>query len=250
MRPISSLKRYESCRLVSFLPNLLTTINLLCAFLALIAISKGVFSKVPLYIYLAMLADGLDGRIARFTGNESSFGAHYDSLVDAITFGATPGFFAYKWRLYLLGKIGFIIAFFYVAATVIRLARFGVHGSTGSRKNYFTGLPCTLAAGGSIGTIWLISHFLVPSFWYQIILLITMIFLGILMLSNMRFYSWKGVSISYRYRHIIVAILVLIVSLVSLAPLLIASIAMLLYIVISFFFNCLLLLKQNVQGEQ
>src|SRR5690606_18621550 len=108
-------------------------------FYSIVSAMKGHFDMAAMAIFVAMVADGLDGRVARLTNTQSAFGAQYDSLSDMTGFGIAPALVVFSWSLVNLGKLGWLIAFLYAAATALRLARFNIQASD---KYYFQGLPC------------------------------------------------------------------------------------------------------------
>ena len=131
---------------IYLLPNLFTTAALFAGFYAIIAGIRGDFESAAIAIFLAMVLDGLDGRIARLTNTSSKFGAEYDSLSDMVSFGVAPALVMFSWALGDLGKFGWSAAFIYVACAALRLARFNTQ--LGSEdKAHFRGIPCTAAAG-------------------------------------------------------------------------------------------------------
>lgn len=138
---------------IYLLPNILTTVALFCGFRAISLANLGRFEDAAIMIFLAMVADGLDGRVARLTRTQSAFGGEYDSLSDATCFGVAPALIAYEWKLSELGKIGWLIAFMYAACTALRLARFNVQSGVVD-KRYFIGLSCTAAAGVMGAVLW------------------------------------------------------------------------------------------------
>ena len=139
---------------IFLLPNLFTTAGLFAAFYAIVASMKGYFTTAAIVIFIAMIADTIDGRIARLTKSESAFGAEYDSLSDMNSFGLAPALVVYAWSLHTLGKPGWLVAFLYTAWTALRLAR--VNTQVGAvDKRYFQGLPCPSAAGVVAGLVWL-----------------------------------------------------------------------------------------------
>jgi CDP-diacylglycerol--serine O-phosphatidyltransferase len=177
------------------LPHLITTTALFSAFYAIVAAMKGQFNIAAIAIFIAMLADTLDGRIARLTGTMSAFGAEYDSLSDMVAFGVAPALVMYHWGLHFLGKIGWLMAFCYVAATALRLARFNV---CSSGKRFFHGLPCTLAAGVMAGFVWVQEVYpIAAADGYirvgplNLIASVITVSLAILMVSNFRYRSYK-----------------------------------------------------------
>ena len=137
---------------IYLLPNLLTTAALFAGFYAIVAAMKGHFESAAIAIFVAMIADSLDGRVARLTQTTSKFGAEYDSLSDMAASGIAPSLVIYSWSLFQLGKLGWLAAFLYTAATALRLARFNTQVSD---KQYFQGLPCPAAAGVIASTVWM-----------------------------------------------------------------------------------------------
>jgi CDP-diacylglycerol--serine O-phosphatidyltransferase len=131
---------------IYLLPTLFTTGNLCCGFFSLIEAGRGQFGSAALLIIAAGVLDGLDGRIARLTGTTSEFGVEYDSLADIASFGIAPAFLAYEWALAPFHRVGWLIAVVFVACAATRLARFNIqHGA--SDKRFFAGLPSPAAAG-------------------------------------------------------------------------------------------------------
>ncbi|MDG4595337.1 MAG: CDP-diacylglycerol--serine O-phosphatidyltransferase, partial [Candidatus Contendobacter sp.] len=145
---------------VYLLPNLFTTAALFCGFYAIIAALQNRFEPAAIAVFVAMVLDGLDGRVARLTHTESEFGAQYDSMADLVSFGLAPALIMYEWALGsmismgpFLSKLGWLAAFFYTVMAALRLARFNVQiGSTD--KRYFIGLPSPSAAAIVAGLVW------------------------------------------------------------------------------------------------
>ena len=146
---------------IYLLPNLLTTSALFFGFYAVIASVKGLFDVAALAIYIAMVFDSVDGRVARLTNTQTAFGAEYDSLADMVSFGVAPAVIAYSSFLYRLGKLGWLAAFVYVSAVALRLARFNIQTVD---KHYFKGFPCPSAAGVLAGSVWVGHHYLLEEF--------------------------------------------------------------------------------------
>lgn len=201
---------------IYLLPNLFTTAALFCGFYAIVSSINGRFETAAIAIFVAMLLDGVDGRVARMTNTESDFGAEFDSLADMVSFGLAPALVSYLWALHSLGKIGWLVAFIYVACAALRLARFNTQASH-SDKNYFQGLASPAAASIVAGLIWngkLLQEYLSePSL--QIIALLMTLFAGLLMVTNVRYYSFK--SINWRSKVPFVTILMLVFLLVFVA---------------------------------
>ncbi|MDP1957019.1 MAG: CDP-diacylglycerol--serine O-phosphatidyltransferase, partial [Rhodocyclaceae bacterium] len=130
---------------IYILPNLLTTAGLFSGFFAIVQAMNGKFEIAAVAIFVAMLFDGLDGRVARLTHTQSAFGAEYDSLSDMVSFGAAPALVIYVWALKDMGKLGWIAAFIYCACAALRLARFNTNLEVVDKRN-FQGLPSPAAA--------------------------------------------------------------------------------------------------------
>lgn len=177
---------------IYLLPNLITTGGLFAGFYAIIAGMRGDFSYAAVAIYGAMLMDGLDGRVARLTHTQSEFGAEYDSLADVVSFGIAPSLVAYSWGLVSLGKPGWLVAFFYAAATALRLARFNTKLSDEEGANdYFQGLPSPAAGGLMAGMVCVAHEYGVPGLkLWDLTALVTLV-TAILMVSNIPYYSFK-----------------------------------------------------------
>src|SRR3990167_9385788 len=171
---------------IFLLPNLLTTAALFAGFYAIIAAMKLHFDTAAIAIYVAMIADGFDGRVARITNTQSAFGAQYDSLADMVSFGVAPAVVVYSWSIFYLGKLGWLAAFLYIAATALRLARFNTQAVD---KNYFQGLSSTASAGVMAGLIWVGSSYDIyaPAFCVPIAVFTALV--GALMVSTIRYYS-------------------------------------------------------------
>ena len=138
---------------VYLLPNVLTTFGLFSGFFAIILATKGEYSGAAIAIFMAMLWDGLDGRVARLTNTQSEFGAQYDSMADMLSFGVAPALLVYFWQFADLGKIGWLAAFVYTTASALRLARFNTQIGI-EDKRYFQGLPSPAAAALIAGMVW------------------------------------------------------------------------------------------------
>src|SRR6186713_3556066 len=140
---------------IYLMPNLFTTAALFAGFYAIVQAMNANFDQSAVAIFVAMVLDGLDGRVARMTRTQSAFGAEYDSLADMVSFGAAPALVIYEWVLRDMGKLGWIAAFVYVAGAALRLARFNTQLSVAD-KRWFTGLPSPAAAALVAGMIWVV----------------------------------------------------------------------------------------------
>lgn len=186
---------------VYLLPNLLTTGTLFCGFYAIVAAIDGNFSRSGMAVFFAMVFDGLDGRVARWTNTQSDFGKEYDSLSDMVAFGLAPSIVVYQWGVKaiaeygkLWGRIGWLAAFFYAVCAALRLARFNVKSST-SDKRFFEGLPSPSAAACVAGFIWVSSEYTVIGLPALILGFTITASIGALMVSRFSFWSGKAVNL-------------------------------------------------------
>jgi len=178
---------------IYLLPNLFTTGALFAGFYAITSAMGGRFETAAMAIFIAMILDGLDGRVARLTNTQSDFGAQYDSLSDMVSFGVAPSLVAYEWALKGLGKWGWFAAFIYCVATALRLARFNTNHEV-IDKNYFQGLPSPAAAALVAGFVWVMLDYGYTGDslrWYAAALTV---FSGLSMVSNLPFYSFKTIN--------------------------------------------------------
>lgn len=200
---------------IYLLPNLFTTMALFSGFFAVISALNHDFSSAAIAIFVSMVLDGLDGRVARMTNTQSAFGAEYDSLADMLSFGLAPAVVAFSWiqldGINDLGKFGWICAFIYVAGAALRLARFNVQLSVVD-KAWFVGLPSPTAAALVAGCVWVMNDFQIMSFPARVVLALVVAASGILMVSNIGFYSFKKIDIRNPVPFVVLlAIIVLIV---------------------------------------
>lgn len=186
-------ERPRRSRGIYLLPNLFTTTALFAGFYAVLAGMNGQFEKAAIAIFVAMLLDGLDGRVARMTNTQSAFGAEYDSLSDMVAFGLAPSLVMYEWALSGLGKAGWMAAFIYTAAAALRLARFNTSVATAD-KRYFRGLPSPSAAALLAGSVWVAvdNGFDVGNLEWLAGSLTGIA--GLLMVSNIKYNSFKQVD--------------------------------------------------------
>lgn len=202
---------------IYLLPNLFTTAALFGGFYAIVAAMNGRFEAASVAIFVAMILDGADGRIARMTNTQSAFGAEYDSLSDVISFGLAPALVAYQWSLQDLGKLGWLVAFFYAAATALRLARFNTQLGIAD-KRYFQGLPCPSAAAVVAGLVWFATDNGISGAAMMPVTIAVTVLTGILMVSNVRFYSFKELDLRGRVPFVKILVVLLVFLLVSSDP--------------------------------
>jgi CDP-diacylglycerol--serine O-phosphatidyltransferase len=182
---------------IYILPNLFTTGNLFCGFWAIISVFQEKFFYAAAAILLASVFDVLDGKVARLSGATSKFGVQYDSLADLVSFGIAPALLAFSWALRPYGKFGWLAAFLFVVCGALRLARFNVQSSSGEVK-YFKGLPIPAAALMIALTILLYLE-LIETDWVKDIAVLAMIYvLAFLMVSNIRYFSFKELDLAKR----------------------------------------------------
>jgi CDP-diacylglycerol--serine O-phosphatidyltransferase len=179
---------------IYLLPNLFTTLALFAGFYAIVQGMNHDFERAAIAIFVAMILDGIDGRVARLTRTQSAFGAEYDSLADMVSFGAAPALVMYEWALRGMGRIGWIAAFVYCAGTALRLARFNTQLSVAD-KRWFTGIPSPAAAALVAGMIWVLNDYQVAGGdvkWYAAALTV---YAGVTMITNVKFYSGKDINL-------------------------------------------------------
>ncbi len=185
--------RPRRARGIYLLPNLFTTAALFAGFYAVLAGMNDQFEKAAIAIFVAMILDGLDGRVARMTHTQTAFGAEYDSLSDMVAFGLAPSLVMYQWSLSNLGKLGWLAAFIFTAGAALRLARFNSQLDTAD-KRFFTGLPSPSAAAILAGWIWVSADNTIPgdsTAWLGLVLTVAA---GLLMVSNIRYHSFKQID--------------------------------------------------------
>lgn len=209
---------------VYWLPNLFTTGTLFGGFYAIVAAIDGNFSRAGLAILIAMIFDGLDGRVARWTHTQSDFGKEYDSLCDMVAFGVAPAIVVYQWGIARIadygkfwGRFGWLAAFFFAVAAGLRLARFNSRAAVADKK-YFEGLPSPSAAATVASFIWLVSEFDVTGLPRLILAFTITICIGALMVSKFSYWSGKELDLRGRIPWVYMALIPLAYVIVSLSP--------------------------------
>ena len=240
-------KSRNSQRGIYVLPNLLTSANLFCGFYAIIAVIQGHFVKGAIAIMVAALFDALDGKIARVTRTVSRFGLEYDSLCDVISFGVAPGILAYLWTLQPFGRLGWLAALLFVACGTLRLARFNTQaGRVGSE--YFTGLPIPAAAFMIAATVLLLHRFGGDGTTRHVTILIMIYVLSFLMVSTVKYYSFKHTALFKRMKFNMLVIVILFSIVIAAEPSVTLFLIMFAY-VLSGPFTTLWLRKKNRTEE-
>lgn len=202
---------------IYLLPNLFTTSALFSGFFAVIAGINGDFTSAAVAIFIAMVLDGLDGRVARMTNTQSAFGAEYDSLSDMLSFGVAPALVAFTWILQDIGKTGWVVAFLYVACAALRLARFNVQVGSVDKK-WFIGLPSPSAAALVAASVWTFHSFDADALGFKLIMLFVVAAAGILMVSNIRYYSFKDLDFKKPVPFVVLLAVVLGFVMISVEP--------------------------------
>lgn len=206
---------------IYLLPNLFTTGNLFAGFFAIVSAMGDHYVSAAIAIFVAMVLDGLDGRVARLTNTQSAFGAEYDSLSDMVAFGLAPALLAYQWALSELGNVGLTVSFIYAACAALRLARFNTQIGKVDKK-WFIGLASPAAAGVVAGTVWALKDFGVDGADMPVVVVMLYALLvalaGVLMVSNIKFYSFKDLDFKGRVPFVAMLIVVLVFAVVSTDP--------------------------------
>ena len=214
--PLGGLRR----RGIYLLPNLFTTGVLFCGFFAIVQAMNNRFDVAAVAVYVAMVLGGMDGRVARWTNTQSEFGAQYDSIADMVAFGAAPALIAYEWALKDLGTAGWIGAFIYCAGAGIRLARFNANIAVVD-KRYFQGLPSPSGAAVLTGLVWVLTEFAFQPeqyFWLTGLAWVVAVFVGVTMVSNVPFWSFKEVNWKKRVPLWVILVCVIAISVVASHP--------------------------------
>ncbi|MFN7643918.1 MAG: CDP-diacylglycerol--serine O-phosphatidyltransferase [Burkholderiales bacterium] len=208
---------------IYILPNAFTTANLFAGFYAIVQAMNGRFEAAAVAIFVAMVLDSLDGRVARLTNTQSAFGEQFDSMSDMVSFGAAPALIVYEWSLRGMGKLGWLAAFVYCAGAALRLARFNANIGVVD-KRYFQGLPSPAAAALVAGLVWIATD-LRETRWIDAtgtdlrwLAWVITLYAGVTMVSNAPFYSFKDLNLKKSVPYMAVPLTVLAFVLVSSDP--------------------------------
>ncbi|MBC7995612.1 MAG: CDP-diacylglycerol--serine O-phosphatidyltransferase [Rhizobacter sp.] len=206
---------------IYILPNLFTLAALFGGFYAIVMAMNGRFEQSAIGIFCAMVLDSLDGRVARMTNTQSTFGEQMDSLSDMVSFGAAPALIIYEWALKGLGKLGWIAAFVYCSCAALRLARFNTNLAVVD-KRFFQGLPSPAAAALVMGFIWLMDELGFKGDgegpWLQWTAFAFALYAGLTMVTNVPFYSFKDVSFKRSVPFIVIVAIALGIAFITLHP--------------------------------
>lgn len=204
---------------IYLLPNAFTTANLFAGFYAVVQAMNHRFEVAAIAIFVALVFDGMDGRVARMTNSQSAFGEQYDSMADLMSFGIAPALVMYVWALQDLGRWGWVAAFVFVAGAALRLARFNTNIAVVD-KSFFQGLPSPAAAALMAGLVWLAvdNKISVSSDTMQWLAFVLTIYAGVSMVSNAPFYSGKSIRHGKRVSFGVLLLFVLLFVFVSTDP--------------------------------
>ena len=215
-----------SARGIYLLPNLFTSAALFAGFYAIVQAMNANFEQSAIAIFIAMVMDGLDGRVARMTNTTSAFGAEYDSLSDMVSFGVAPALIMYTWALQPMQKLGWIAAFIYCACAALRLARFNTKLEDPFQdKRYFQGLPSPAAAALLAGFVWVSYEYNVDGreIFFGVIQMkwlawFITIFAAGSMVSDLKFYSGKDINLKQSVPFVAILAIVIAFVLISYSP--------------------------------
>jgi CDP-diacylglycerol--serine O-phosphatidyltransferase len=207
---------------IYLLPNMITTAGLFAGFYSIVAAMNNRFEAAAVAIFIAMIMDGIDGRVARLTNTQSEFGVQYDSLSDMVSFGLAPALVMYEWSLQSMmsvgwAKLGWLAAFIYTASAALRLARFNAQLSTAEKK-YFRGLPSPSAAGVLAGLVWAATDLGIDGEDLVYLVFVLTISAGMLMASNIRYFSFKEFNFKNRVPVVALLLVVLVYAFASIDP--------------------------------
>ena len=202
---------------IYLLPNLFTTLALFAGFFAIVQGMNLHWEQASIAIFVAMVLDGLDGRVARLTRTQSAFGAEYDSLADMVSFGAAPALLMYEWALRGMGRVGWIAAFVYCVGAALRLARFNTQLAVAD-KRWFTGIPSPAAAALVAGMIWVFNAHRIAGEDVRWLAAAVTVYAGVTMVTNVRFYSGKDINLRRQMPFWVTIVIVVTLLLISIEP--------------------------------
>ena len=230
---------------VYLLPNFITSLSLFSGFLALTLAAAGHYERAVFAVIFSALMDGLDGKVARLTNTASDFGIQYDSLADLVSFGVAPAILMWHWQLHAFGRVGLAICFIFTACAALRLARFNVSTATTSKK-FFIGLPSPAAGCGLVSFV-LFSSF-IPEFLISTIPYVTLVltlFFGILMVSRVRYYSFKEDAFLRAKSFSFMVAVVLVLGLLATEPKLLSFLIAMFYVLAGLIYTFIYLPKRD-----
>ncbi|MDO4696638.1 MAG: CDP-diacylglycerol--serine O-phosphatidyltransferase [Neisseria sp.] len=201
---------------IYLLPNAFTVAALFSAFYAITQAMHGHYETAAVAVFISMLLDGMDGRVARWTNSQSAFGEQLDSLADVVSFGVAPALIVYKWQLWQFGKLGYSIAFMYCACAALRLALFNtLIGKVD--KRWFIGIPSPTAAALIVGLIW-VDHSYGGLDGMAGFALVLTLFAGLSMVAQIPFWSFKEINVRRKVPFFVIVLVVLGLLVVAMEP--------------------------------
>jgi CDP-diacylglycerol--serine O-phosphatidyltransferase len=218
---------------VYLLPSLFTLGNLFCGYACILYAMRGDINTAAPFIGVAVVLDMLDGRIARLTGTTSAFGREFDSLADVVSFGVAPAILAYVWGLQPLHRLGWATGFIFVTAGAMRLARFNIQSVTATDKRYFAGMPIPAAAAVPASTIYFYPEGFSDPRSAMVALLVVLV-PAILMVTTIRFRSFKTIDLRARRSYKVLALLAMVIAVVQLEPRIVLIVIAYVYLVSAF----------------
>jgi CDP-diacylglycerol---serine O-phosphatidyltransferase len=217
LRRGSDRPRRRFRRGVYILPTLFTLGNMFCGYSCIVYAMRGEFETAAPFIGFAIVLDMLDGRIARMTGSASDFGVEFDSLADVISFGIAPAILSFSWGLQPLGRLGWLAGFLFLTAAAMRLARFNIQTNMGGDKRYFVGMPSPAAASIPASTVFLYPYGL-ADYRAALPVLAMVLVPAALMVSTIRFRSFKTIDLQSRRSYSVVILLAAGIALIATHP--------------------------------
>jgi CDP-diacylglycerol--serine O-phosphatidyltransferase len=242
-----AMKNRVRRRGIYLLPNLFTTAALFAGFYAIVQAMNNNFDQSAVAIFVAMVLDGLDGRVARMTRTQSAFGAEYDSLADMVSFGAAPALVIYEWVLRDMGKLGWIAAFVYVAGAALRLARFNTLLEVAD-KRWFMGMPSPSAAALVAGFVFIVDDYMVDPAGLRWLAWGITVFAGLAMVSNLKYYSFKAINLRRSVPFLAIFAIVIVIALLSYQPATVLFAGFVAYAISGFVVSAYLLRRRRVRG--
>ena len=234
---------------IYILPNLFTTAALFAGFFAIVQAMNLNFDQAAAAIFVAMVLDGLDGRVARLTKTQSAFGAEFDSLADVISFGAAPALVVYEWALRDMGKLGWGAAFIYCACAALRLARFNTLLEVAD-KRWFQGLPSPSAAALVAGFVFVMDDYGVDPQAVRWWAFAVTLFAGLTMVTNLKYWSFKTINLRRSYPFVAIFLIVLFFALLSYQPAIVLFAAFVAYALSGYAVSAWLALRRGRIGAQ
>jgi CDP-diacylglycerol--serine O-phosphatidyltransferase len=215
-RPMRHVRSRGTRRGAYLLPSLLTLANMFCGYACIVYAMRGDYVTAAPYIGFAIVLDMLDGRIARLTQSTSAFGVEFDSMADVISFGVAPAVLAFSWGLTPFGRLGWAAGFVFVAAAAIRLARFNIQSGSALDKRYFVGMPSPAAAAVPAATVFAYPYGLQD--WQATLALPMVLVPAFLMVSTIRYRSFKTFDLRARRSYRLLILLASIIAAVATNP--------------------------------